>query len=364
MKNKIKIIFLTGLLVFGVSNCAIAKEIPQKNTSSLNKSWTIKFNKNLNNKSINNDNIYIKDDKGKKIKTSLFTENNSVTLIPVENYKDECSYTVCVNKGIKGEKNNSLKEDVYMKFNVNIPSKYDILNNPDYYVKYEKFADVNGDGVDERIQTIYKKFDGETGVYSEDKRILIKNNSGNKVLEEIKLDDAFYGIANETEIYDFNRDGVKDIMVPLSTGGSAGDEDYSIYSFKGNELKTLYSSFEPNGVEFTDQYVKFQFYPYDENVHVWCQKYGVDKVLNFSNYSRKHFDTDYEGYFVLFTFKPININSKGEADIETTSYLATDYKEWVAEAKTTYTWDKNKDMWVIKDVKVLPGNEEIYEIRG
>ena len=224
MKNKIKIIFLTGLLIFGVSNCAIAKEIPQKNTSSLNKSWTIKFNNNIQKNSLNNDNVYIKDNNGRKIKTSLFTENNSVTLIPVENYKDECSYTVCVNKGIKGEKNNSLKEDVYMKFKVEVPSKYDILNDPDYYVKYEKFADVNGDGLKEKVQVVYKKVEGEIFNFTEDIRILIRNNYGNKILEEIKIDDPI-GPARDLKIYDFNKDGIADIMLCMYSGGSAGDED-------------------------------------------------------------------------------------------------------------------------------------------
>ena len=189
MKNKV-ILSLFALMTFlSISVNVQSKEIKQKTTSDLKKSWTIKFNKDIDILSINNESVFIKNAQGKKLDVILKKDNsnNGIIVSPKNSYIPGEKYTIFVTKNVKEKNGMHLKEDNYMNFNVISISKEDISKDPNYVIDSQCFEDVNGDGKLEKIQVVLKKDKTDELYVSSEIRILIKNNLTNEVFSDIKL---------------------------------------------------------------------------------------------------------------------------------------------------------------------------------
>jgi hypothetical protein len=240
--------------------------------------------------------------------------------------------------------------------NINKYDKEDVSKIPNYYIAYEKIADVNGDGEKEKIQLVGKKKDGLEHVYEEIK-ILIKNISTDEVLQSIAPNHL--GYIDSLEIYDFNKDGSMDILFKMPSGGSAGDTATEIYSFKDNILSYLYKIDMQSGIMLPDDYINVQCFTDKKEIEFKSEDYNKITKINYSKFIReKTYLDESKGYFRSFYINPINMNSKGESDLKVTSYYTFDYKVAViAKVETIYTWDSSKQEFVIKDIKFIPDNE-------
>lgn len=363
MKNKV-ILSLFALMTFlSISVNVQSKEIKQKTTSDLKKSWTIKFNKDIDILSINNESVFIKNAQGKKLDVILKKDNsnNGIIVSPKNSYIPGEKYTIFVTKNVKEKNGMHLKEDNYMNFNVISISKEDISKDPNYVIDSQCFEDVNGDGKLEKIQVVLKKDKTDELYVSSEIRILIKNNLTNEVLEDIS--NEFYEHMNQPYIYDFNKDGSKDIMLPLSWGGNGGLMAYEIYSFKNNKLTTLYNEDFNNGIMPIDKYIKYEFNKDEEEVNIWSSFTSEKLKFNFSNYYMKPKSVNYQGELKLPYIEPVNIKRNGECDLKVTSRLSFGCCEIdnIVGIETIYKWDIKKGKWIIDDIKYSPWNESIIK---
>lgn len=115
MKKSLSIIMVL-LLVFMISPISFAKEMDARYDVVLNKPWNIKFNMNINEETINEDNVFITDSNNTKIQSIVYwSEFDTVTIIPIDNYSPNETYTIHI-KDIKSKSGDSLKEEVTMNF--------------------------------------------------------------------------------------------------------------------------------------------------------------------------------------------------------------------------------------------------------
>ena len=92
-----------------VKECDNAIEAP------LNKTWTIKFNKDVDRDSINESSIYILDDKGQKLAIDYDIKGSQVKLIPKMNYLANKEYKIYITN-LVSSKGKHLKEQVLKEF--------------------------------------------------------------------------------------------------------------------------------------------------------------------------------------------------------------------------------------------------------
>lgn len=97
----------------------------EKNISSSNKSWTIKFNKSLDPSIINNDNVFVAMDPNgqNKVNNLLIKVGNSEDEILVnydnkELWESGKTYYLFIKNNIRSSKQENLKDNMRMKFNV------------------------------------------------------------------------------------------------------------------------------------------------------------------------------------------------------------------------------------------------------
>lgn len=86
---------------------------------STNKVWNVLFNSPLEKSTVNEENIYVYDNKNNRKKTvNLQYDNktNSVRVIPNEEYEDKGQYDLYIRKGIKAYKGNFLKNEKKISF--------------------------------------------------------------------------------------------------------------------------------------------------------------------------------------------------------------------------------------------------------
>ena len=210
--------------------------------------------------------------------------------------------------------------------NINKYDKEDVSKVPNYYIAYEKVADVNGDGEKEKIQLVAKKMHSLGNLEShEDIKILIKDISTDEILQSICPNHM--GYIGSFEIYDFNKDGSMDILFDMPSGGNAGDIGTEIYSFKDNILSYFYKINMKSKIMVPDDYINVQCFTDKKEIEFKSVDYNKITKIDYSDFSReKTYLNDNDGGFRLFYVAPINMNSKGESDLKTTSYYTFDYK--------------------------------------
>ncbi|WP_061994783.1 cell wall-binding repeat-containing protein [Clostridium sp. ATCC 25772] len=237
--------------------------------------------------------------------------------------------------------------------NIILNGKIDISNNNNYYVKYEKYSDVNGDGKDEKVQLVCSKEYDE--YFVKEIYILIKDANTDMVLEEIKAKGCH---TSPLRLYDFNKDGSMDIFVQMPCGGSGGYVQVEIYSFKDNKLKVLYDdeNNNNNGIMHPNEYISVNHFTGEKEIefrNIDCNK--VFKVDYLDYLKNNTYIDDSKGYFDWLFVMPVDIDKNGENDIKTTSWYIFDYKKYVCKVETIYTWDVDSKKFVIKDINFLPG---------
>jgi len=84
----------------------------------LNKNWTIKFNMELDEATINDSNVYILNKDGEKnnCEISLNTDKKGIIIAPKSNYNPAEEYSLIISKNIKSTSNKSLAKAVKMTF--------------------------------------------------------------------------------------------------------------------------------------------------------------------------------------------------------------------------------------------------------
>lgn len=127
MKRSFAAIMLATFFTLTTNNYNIAhaetsvKEFESKTTISQDKVWTVNFNFNLNEETINNSNITVTDDKDNVVQavSMLGDTANTIKVIPkVEGYTPAKSYYVNVSTGVESLGGKKLNQPVKMKFTI------------------------------------------------------------------------------------------------------------------------------------------------------------------------------------------------------------------------------------------------------
>jgi len=124
--SNLRIITTISLFILMLPFCVYAKELPQQDDISINKVWNIKFNTEIDDKTLDN-NITITHANGKVIDTILSLSNDckTVTVTPKIQYTPSEVYKIIINKNVKSLKGSPISEDVTKAFSTQ--SQEDIL---------------------------------------------------------------------------------------------------------------------------------------------------------------------------------------------------------------------------------------------
>ncbi|KAJ53139.1 hypothetical protein BD780_001433 [Clostridium tetanomorphum] len=288
---------------------------------STNKVWNVLFNSPLEKSTVNEENIYVYDNKNNRKKTvNLQYDNktNSVRVIPNEEYEDKGQYDLYIRKGIKAYKGNFLKNEkkisfqTLKNFNENKLKIIDIENKEEVY-------DVLLNAIKNKENNIVlnmKKFDeiSTRKALLEAKNKINLNNSDLNYYnnlktfysydEDMKLDlskvmiyiDYFYFINNSFQDYDFTGDIScrldKKVMLPNNYG------KITLQSLKEKYYITnvSYSVDQPNVLSIDD----------NGNIKALQKGEGNIKVQYRKNSRDKESYNAYDSYFYI----PIKVASK------------------------------------------------------
>ncbi|MBM7870642.1 beta-N-acetylglucosaminidase [Clostridium pascui] len=107
---------------YNISHAATSvKEFQSQTAISQDKVWTVKFNFNLNEETINNSNITVTDDKGNAVQATVMLGDtaNTIKVLPkVEGYTPAKSYYVNVSTQVESLGGKKLNQPVKMKFTI------------------------------------------------------------------------------------------------------------------------------------------------------------------------------------------------------------------------------------------------------
>lgn len=122
------------ITVKAVTTSEIYKEWESKQNVPINKVWTVKFNYELDETTISNENIFIQHNQQniEGIKISLNEDKKSVKVeAPVEGYKKGEKYILYIEKGIKSVTGKTLNTPVKFEFTIEqeLDSTFTIVNN-------------------------------------------------------------------------------------------------------------------------------------------------------------------------------------------------------------------------------------------
>lgn len=99
-------------------------------------------------------------------------------------------------------------------------------------------ADVTGDGIDDRVILMGRKFDQKSPYIVEMSVSLTDLDGENELCTRLPRE-SDSGYDPQIKAMDFTGDGITDVFVSSPTGGSGGIIDYIIYSFGGRRPKLL-----------------------------------------------------------------------------------------------------------------------------
>lgn len=88
--------------------------------SDVNKEWYIKLNHKLKGSTINKYNIFIEDEAGNRIETtiSMLNDNKTIKILPNKPYENLKSYRIYINDKVQNEEGKGLKEPIFYEFKV------------------------------------------------------------------------------------------------------------------------------------------------------------------------------------------------------------------------------------------------------
>lgn len=89
-------------------------------TSDPKKTWTIEFNQPLNAAKVNSTTVYVKDEKNKKVSTtvSLSSDNKAVIVTPKKNYMAGKEYKLYIEHSIVSERGGKLDQSIVFPFTI------------------------------------------------------------------------------------------------------------------------------------------------------------------------------------------------------------------------------------------------------
>jgi len=97
--------------------------------SDVNKPWLIKFSHKIKDSTINSYNIFIEDEDGNKLETTVLVQNDNKTIkiSPSKPYEDLKSYKLYIEDKIENEEGKLLKTPVFYEFKVDLKDKKDSI---------------------------------------------------------------------------------------------------------------------------------------------------------------------------------------------------------------------------------------------
>ena len=98
--------------------------------SDVNKPWLINFSHKIKNSTINSYNIFIEDEVGNKIETTVLVlnDNKTIKISPSKPYEDLKSYKLYIEDKIENEEGKQLKIPVFYEFKVDLKNKKESIN--------------------------------------------------------------------------------------------------------------------------------------------------------------------------------------------------------------------------------------------
>lgn len=156
--KKCHLILLTALLIIFTTISSYATvDFQAKTDVPLNKDWTIRFNMNIDESTINEENIYILDSEGNRNDCEIafpdIEEFNFINITPVSNYNSGEEYTLYI-KDVRSTSGKGLEEVVTMNYttiNEDISISFNFDNSEDAWAG--DFADLPSD---EGTETFYE----------------------------------------------------------------------------------------------------------------------------------------------------------------------------------------------------------------
>lgn len=111
------LIFLMVITLLLIPFTSYADDFEKSNVP-LDKEWTIKFNMELDPATITSNNIYLQDEDGRIIGSSLsiLDDNKSVKLVPKDKYKPNSEYWVLISDDVRSKSGKKLKKLTTMYF--------------------------------------------------------------------------------------------------------------------------------------------------------------------------------------------------------------------------------------------------------
>lgn len=113
------------------------------------------------------------------------------------------------------------------------------INGQRVFLLDYKRGDVTGNGVPDNVYLYGNKPDGASGIFADNITLVIQDSRSNR--SKAVTFDHNAGYHASVFLGDFDKDGVDDIKVTIDTGGSGGYIISYIYSFRRNELRTLFN---------------------------------------------------------------------------------------------------------------------------
>lgn len=230
---------------------------------------------------------------------------------------------------VKTEKAISLEENEPAPKNLEAEKikKYNLPQDNMFILDSQK-ADVNGDGQEETVYLLGKKYPGSP-IYMEHVYILVESSEGDGYVVTL-TEDGTGSYAPGMTLADLTGDGVNDVMVSLPTGGSGGIVNYYAFMLKDNEPRFIFDSTKDNmdisGIFIEDYKAKLSIKDakntyeltavidlkdhkqyYDEaNFYKDGEPQGTNtEVMPYSYYLIEINDTDNDGVYELQTYQSI-----------------------------------------------------------
>jgi hypothetical protein len=100
----------------GSTNDGNAKVIPYK--VNQDKVWTVNFSNDIDETTVNKDNVYVLDDEGNKVEVKLEVSGKALIISPVENYKSGHKYKLYISDKVQSVNKKALKKALEYEFNV------------------------------------------------------------------------------------------------------------------------------------------------------------------------------------------------------------------------------------------------------
>jgi len=254
---KIYQLLLICCLILLIPSLAFAetyKEWTPKENVPIDKTWTIKFNEDINRYSINSDNtnVYIEDSESKIINIKIENvDTKTIKVIPVNNYEYEKTYYLYIINTIKTFNNDgNLKESIKMKFTT--------INPP---VIVEEFGNIKG-----TITWQYNRYIGTKADTGARIALIPKNLDKNldnsffcSVISQIPQgkDGIYTGKADGYGYYEINDVPIGQyylLLVSRNTFSSG-----NIYGWDANTLKSVFSENDYSSLELNLKIYKYKF---------------------------------------------------------------------------------------------------------